>query len=57
MFYKHLWLLFQVDFELDNGHKMSVDFEKSVQKNKKTGWERPVRIGIKDEHNDSMFTS
>jgi len=31
---------------------MSVDFVKNVQKNRKTGWERPVRIAIKDESTD-----
>ncbi|XP_052818983.1 poly [ADP-ribose] polymerase 2-like isoform X2 [Mya arenaria] len=38
----------QVDFKLDNGHEMLVNLEKGVQKNKKTGWERPVRIAIKE---------
>ncbi|XP_053402809.1 poly [ADP-ribose] polymerase 2-like [Mercenaria mercenaria] len=44
----------QVEFELSNGIKMCVNFEKNVQKNKKTGWERPVRVAVKDE-SDSLY--
>ncbi|KAL4235039.1 Poly [ADP-ribose] polymerase 2 [Mactra antiquata] len=43
----------QVDFELSNGSKMSVNFDKNVQKNKKTGWERPVRIAILDDNDNN----
>ena len=46
---------FQVEFELDNGVKMVVNFEKMVQKNKKTGWERPIRIALKDDADDSKL--
>ena len=45
----------QVEFELDNGVKMVVNFEKMVQKNKKTGWERPIRIALKDDADDSKL--
>ena len=41
-------LLVQVEFKLSNGHEMCVDVERCVQKNKKSGWERPVRIALKD---------
>ncbi|XP_060599923.1 poly [ADP-ribose] polymerase 2-like isoform X2 [Ruditapes philippinarum] len=44
----------QVDFELSNGIKMAVNFEKNVQKNKKTGWERPIRIAVKDD-SDTLY--
>ena len=46
-------MILQVEFDLDNGVKMAVNFDKMVQKNKKTGWERPIRIAVKDEKDKS----
>ena len=48
-------MILQVEFDLDNGVKMAVNFDKMVQKNKKTGWERPIRIAVKDEKDKSKI--
>lgn len=45
----------QVDFKLSNGIEMVVMFEKSVQKNKKSGWERPIRIAVKDPRDNLYY--
>lgn len=46
----------QMELELSNGTKMVVIFEKMVQKNKVTGWERPVRMSIKDTSDGNYYT-
>ncbi|KAH3770057.1 poly [ADP-ribose] polymerase 2-like [Dreissena polymorpha] len=51
----HLKGTAKVDFKLDNGHEMSVDLKSSVQKNKKTGWERPVRVSAKDPSDGAFY--
>ncbi|XP_012940538.1 poly [ADP-ribose] polymerase 2 [Aplysia californica] len=48
----------KVELTVPSGAKMLVLFDKMVQKNKKTGWERRVRIGLKSaKDNDFMVTS
>ncbi|XP_059164443.1 poly [ADP-ribose] polymerase 2-like isoform X2 [Physella acuta] len=38
----------QSSLELENGTKLLVMFDKMVQKNKSSGYERPIRIALKD---------
>ena len=41
----------QVTFEIIPKAHMKVVFDRMIQKNKKTGWERRVRCAIKNDHN------
>ena len=47
----------QIEFQLISSVKMAVNFDKMVQKNKKTGWERPVRIAVKDDSDDGLYSN
>ena len=38
----------QVELKLNNGVTLKVMFERMVQKNKTTGWDRRVRCCVKD---------
>lgn len=42
----------EVELTLPNGAKMVVLFDKMVQKNKKTGFERRIRVALKDKQSD-----
>ncbi|GFR70110.1 poly [ADP-ribose] polymerase [Elysia marginata] len=42
----------EVELTLPNGAKMLVLFDKMVQKNKKTGFERRIRLALKDKKTD-----
>ncbi|RUS87948.1 hypothetical protein EGW08_004303 [Elysia chlorotica] len=44
----------QGELTLPNGTKMLVLFDKMVQKNKKTGFERRIRVALKDKGNDDF---
>ncbi|KAK3741942.1 hypothetical protein RRG08_024688 [Elysia crispata] len=44
----------QIELTLPNGVKMDVFFDKMVQKNKKTGFERRIRVALKDKGSDDF---